>query len=477
LEKKITKISSNKNELEITLTKEEFGNYFNKAVNKTRPLVQLAGFRKGKVPKNMVIKHYGESIKQDAIEEAGQQEFAKIVEADDIKVIGSPAMVRVEDSDGDTVIAIEYEIYPEFQLNDYKGITLSEPVHEVTDTEVQSEIDEILKSQSTFEDSNIITDKFHVIGFNKIELDAVSKLPLDGSIAEEEHLYLSDKNISNNLIDAVMNCKVGDKVNYVLEHDTNHDHHQGNHSHTFEVEILDIQKAIPAEYTDEIVKKYTEGKFDTTDDFNDEIQFQIQEKWDKNTRNELENQIVAQLTDANDIDVPEAFIESATDIMVENFTKQFSHIKGFDNQNFDGIREEFYTPAKRTVQWELIRNKIIEEENIEVEEFDIEPLAQKEAERSKESAEQIKKMMMENENFRMSILNKKVIDYILDFAITDEIDFDEYKKNETQSWDNENENSDDDSIDGSDEYEILDDQENMNESSESESEENSKLDK
>jgi len=451
LEKKFSINSNGKNEVTITLSQEEFEQYKNKAVNKARPHVQLAGFRKGKVPKNLILKHYAVTIEQDAIEEAGQQEFAKAVEEGEIKVVGSPAMIDVRNEGEDKIIVIEYDVYPEFQLNDYKGLKLEEPVHEVTEEEADKEINEILKSQGEFEDTDFIGDESHVVGIKMVELDSETNEPKEGAEAKEEHLYLSDEKIDNNLVDALLEHKIGDKVEYVLEHDATHDEHDGEHSHKYEVEVIDVQKVIPKEFTDEFVKEFTQGKFETAEDFKDDVQFQLQEHWDKQTRSELENQIVMKITQSNQIDVPEAFIDNAADVLLNNFTQQFAHLKEFKNQDFSGMKNEFYPQAENLVKWELIREQIIKDENIEVEDFDLDPLVQKEVERSGGDFEKIKGDMKANENFIMSVLNKKVIDFVLDFAETEEIEFDEYKKNQQGMIEKDHTATDD--------YEVMEDDE------------------
>lgn len=429
LESKILKTENGVQELEIILEDEAFQSYFNQAYNKVKNKINVPGFRKGKVPFHIAKKQFGGLIQEQALEDAAQESFEKVIETEKINLISRPQLTNIDMNNGVVKFNFSYGVYPEITLNDYKGLTIDEPVHAVTDEEVEEEIVKILNSQGTFEDTSIIDDENHVVGLSFQTLINDTKEPDTSIDPFEDHVYLNNERIDKKLVEILVGRKTGEVVEYIFEHDTPHDDHQHEegetHQHIYNVTINDIQRLIPAELNDEFVSKYSNGKFENVDDFKDDVQFALQEKWDKESRAAVEDQIVAKLINDNDVPAPEPFVENATQFLMGNFKSQYG--EAAKNMNLDSIKHEFRPMAVRNVQWELIRNKIIENENIQVEDYDIEQLASQEAARLNRDVEEVKKLIETNENLKMQILNKKVVDFVLDFAITNEVSFDDLK--------------------------------------------------
>lgn len=430
MEKKILGSENGKETLEIILDDEEFQVYYKKAYNKIKKDIQLPGFRRGKVPYQMAKKSYGRALEADALEMASQEEFQKIAEEEKLNLISQPAVIDINRENGAVKFKVEYEIYPSFEIGDYKGITIDEPVHAVTEDEIDEEVKKILQAKGDIVDAEEIEDENHVVTANFQELDPEKKEPKEDSEPKEDHFYLNNPNIDNNLVDALLNHKVGDKVEYEFEHEGGHEDEdnvelEGNHSHFYEVEIKQIQKVIPKELNEDFIKEFSDGRFETEEDFREEIEFQLQDQWDKKSKELTEQQIVTKLVNENDFPVPEAFVENALEQMIKNFQSQYGDAPQFKNADTSALKNEFRPMAVQNVKWELIRNKIIEQENIEVEDFDIEQLANQEAQRTGQTPEQLIQIIQNNDQVKSSILAKKALDFVYDFAITNEIDFDD----------------------------------------------------
>lgn len=430
MEKKILSSENGKETLEIILDDDEFQGYYKKAYNKIKKDIQLPGFRRGKVPYAMAKKAYGRAIEADALEIASQEEFQKIAEEEKLNLISQPAVVDINRENGAVKFKVEYEVYPQFEIGDYKGITIQEPVHAVTEDEIEAEVKKILNARGEIVDAEVIEDENHVVTGEFVELDPETKQPKEDSEPREDHFYLNNENIDNNLVDALLNHKVGDKVEYEFEHDGGHEDSddeelQGSHSHFYQIEIKQIQKVIPRELNEEFIKEYSDGRFETEEDFKEEIEFGLQDQWDKKSKELTEQQIVAKLVNENDFPVPEAFVNNALEQMIQNFQRQYGNAPQFQNADTSALKEEFRPMAVQNVKWELIRNKIVEQENIEVEDFDIEQLANEEAQRTGQTPEQLIQVIQNNDQIKSSILAKKAMDFVYDFAITEEVDFDD----------------------------------------------------
>ncbi|MDC1067730.1 trigger factor [Candidatus Kapabacteria bacterium] len=430
MDKKISTSENGKQLMEIIIGEDEFQVYHKKAYNKLKKDIQLPGFRRGKVPYPMAIKAYGKALEADAMEIASQEEFQKVVEQDKINLISQPSIIDIIRENGAIKFKVEYEIYPSIVLTDYKGITLDEPTHTVTDEEIQEDITKILNAKGDIVESDVIEDENHVITADFVELDSETKEPVEGAESKEDHFYLNNEKIDTNLVDALLTHKTGDTVIYEFEHEGGHDGEdnpdlEGQHSHFYNVTIKQVQKIVPKELNEEFIKEYSDGRFDNEDDFKEEIEFQLQEQWDQKSKELLEQQIVTKLVNDNEFDVPEAFVKNALDQMIGNFQQQFGQAPQFKNADSQALRDEFRPMAVQNVKWELIRNSIVENEGIKVEDYDIEQLANKEAERTGQTPEQLIEVIKNNDQVQSSILAKKAMEFIMDFAITNEVDFED----------------------------------------------------
>lgn len=447
MEKTITQLEGCFQKMEISIPLTEMEPHYEKGYKDARKNVQMPGFRRGKVPMNMIKKLYGQAVEMEAHQEAINEIFPQIAEEEKIAVLGQPSLTNIEKLDDEVVFTIEYETLPDIYLKDYKSMVIDEPVHSVEDEEIEEELKTIQNENAGFEPAKHIENENFVLMIEMTELDPETKEPLKDTEPQELDLYLNDKKAIPELKDALIGKDINDVVDFttpVPDENTQPKH--------YKIKINDIQKLIPKELTSEFIQEYTKERFDNLDDLKEEIGFQLQEQWDKKSREQMENQIIKKIVEMHDeVTAPEAVVENVMKNMFEDFKKQYSNLPK-DTFDYEKMKEIFRPKALDTVKFELIRNRIIEEEEIKVEDFDIEADVEAYAKQTKMDREEVKNMLLKNENYLNSVLHKKVIDFILGFVETREVDFEGKPLNE--------------------EDEIADDtQENINEGDISESDE------
>lgn len=423
MEKEIKKIDECKRELTISLTTEELQPHYEKAYKDMQPKVNLEGFRKGKVPIKMIKKMYGPGIEADTDQNLVNDLFRNYTQEENVQVLGSPVLKDIDKTEEKITYVVEFETLPTITLNDYKGIPIDEPVHTVTDEEVEEELEYILAQNGELEEAEQVTDEQHVI---KVEMAEI--LSDDGkelSEPNETEVYLADKNILPELKEELLNTKVGDSFDYTP---TAEDANPAIKDKNFKVTVKNIKKLTPAELNDEFVEKITNGRITKADELKDEINFNLQDEWDKKTRELVETQIVNNLVDTNDIPAPEQLVNQVVGQMLQDVKQRFENNPEIASKDDDTLKEELRPNAERSVKWELARNQIIENEGIELEDYDIDPIVEKEAKRYGQDPEQMKQILAQNPNFLTKILSKKVLDFVLDFAIINEVDYETHEK-------------------------------------------------
>ena len=178
--------------------------------------------------------------------------------------------------------------------------------------------------------------------------------------------------------------------------------------------------------TDEFIKQYTQGKFETLDEYKEEVGFKLQEEWNKKSREAMEEQIVNKLVEMNDFEVPKGLLFKVVEGMTEDLKKQYQNIPNFRNVTAADMYNDLAPSATLRLKWEIIRAKIIEKEKIEVEDHDLDEMVEVEAKRRNSDPEKIREELKNNQQIVGQILSKKVMDLLLDYAVTNEVEFDEH---------------------------------------------------
>ncbi|MFP4544593.1 MAG: trigger factor, partial [Candidatus Kapaibacterium sp.] len=423
MEKQINKLEGTEQELQVTLSNEELKPYYEAAYKKAQPEIDLKGFRKGKVPIKLIKQYFGKRIELEAHEEIVSDVFAKAAQEEELRIIGQPHLHDIKMLDDGIIFAIRYDTPPDTELKDYKSLEIDEPVHSVSDEEVLEEIDKLRTHNGTFEISDRVTDEQFVVGVNLREIDPDTRVPVIGGKSEDLNIYLADQTVLPELRHSIINTKIGDKF---IFNPSEHDHNAPDT--LYEVSVNDIQRLIPREFNDEFVKEYTQGKFDNTEDFKAEIGFRLQEEWDRKSRQAMETQVIDRIVDMHeDMPLPQSVVDQVIDSMIEDLRRRYQHNpEAAKTITRETMGESIKPVAERQVKWELLRNMIIEKEQIEVEDHDIEEIVQAEAERTKSDPEALRKRIRDNQNIMSNILLKKVMDLLLDFAVTNEVEFDEH---------------------------------------------------
>ncbi|MFA6570238.1 MAG: hypothetical protein WCT77_03290, partial [Bacteroidota bacterium] len=280
-----------------------------------------------------------------------------------------------------------------------------------------------------------ITDEMHIAGLKLKEIDEETGFFIIGAEEQNTHVFLADKSVLPQLKELLLNKKVGDEFNFAPNM---YDSYAPKK--LYKVEITTVQSITPAEFNNQFVEKYSQGRFNTTDDLREEIGFSMQEEWNSKARTAMEDQIVEKLVEMHEFDIPQTVVYDVIESMYKDMQKRYG--ENAKNLDFNEVAKGLVPLAEKIVKWEIIRNKIIETEGIAVEDYDISGLAEREAERSKTDVETVKAAMMKNKNLTVNILHKKVMDFILDFTTTNEVSFEEFDRLHAHDHDHEGDDHD-----------------------------------
>ncbi len=337
------------------------------ALKQYRGRVQMRGFRAGKVPMQLVRKLYGKEIAFEIAEKEVQFAFEEeVLDNPEYKVIGRPVMTELAyDGDSDLTATIRFGVRPAIELSDLSGVTITRLVHDVTDEEIDEEIETLRDRLATTEpaaDDEIGDD--HALTLDLQQLDEESGTPIVGKKEEGIAVRMSDPNLKDELRAALLGKKQGDVFQVELPHGD--DEHA--HTHTYEVTIHTVERRSLPDADDALAQKVSNGKIDTLDALRTDIRTELEKSWKQRQTDYTETQIVEKLSDLHPVPVP----QSALDIYLDSFVQRLKDKQAENGQelppHFDeaGFRRAMQPEAMRQARWMLIRDHLMEEENIEV---------------------------------------------------------------------------------------------------------------
>lgn len=420
-----------KREVAITFSAPELQPHYDKAYQTAQPEIQVQGFRKGKVPLNIIKKKFGQTIENDAVEGIANEAFQQFIQSENLNPIGRPALRDIQrESDGSMKFTIAYEVLPEFALGNYRGLEIRKVVHEVTDEDVEREIDGLTERFAAYEPAEQITDDTYVATVQFRTLDEQTGMPLLGGEPEEYNVYLKREPANSDIKASLLNTKVGDTFNHLLP-----DRENPDVQHRTIATVKDIQRVIPAEFDNEFVEKVTNGKFTTTEELREEYTKQIIDFWKDLGNRNTSDQIVGKLLEMHEFEPPQSLVQEVITSMLRQDVERLPDKKLPPNFDIQSYVQRTTPVAANTAKWMIIREKIVDAENIKVEDADIDKHTEELAGQMGVDAnfEYIRSAIAASEELQNRLLHDKVMDVLRDYAVITEVEDSELAAQEAEA--------------------------------------------
>ncbi len=424
-------LSKEKNVAKFTMefTAEEFEQACIDAYKATKNQFSIDGFRKGKAPRSIIEKHYGEGVFfEEAVNQLFQQNYLNAVQELDLDIIDSPAAEFSEIGKGKPMtITITVPVYPVVEVKDYMGVEAEQEKAQVSDESVQAEIDNMLKRNARMitvdrESKKGDTLIFDFKGF-------VDGEQFEGGTAERHELKLGSGMFIPGFEEQLEGLKAGDSKNVEVKFPENYTEELAGKDATFECLVHEVKEEEIPELDDEFVKDVSE--FDTVDELKEDIKKRQLENAKNMVVSRAKDAVVEKVYENNPVDVPDVMVEDEITRMIQEIGQQLSY-QGLTVENYlqymgkdmSEMRNEFREDAAKKVGTRIVLMSIIDKENIQVSEEEMEAELAKIAEAYKKDVEEIKNMIgIENLTyFQKDVQITKVIDMLYDNAKIKEVE-------------------------------------------------------
>ena len=383
--------------LTIEITKAEFEAAKDKAFKKTGKNITVPGFRKGKAPRKMIEKLYGEGvffeeafniIYPDAMEMAVEKSGIKPVGRADVD-LGDPA------EEGGLTIIAKVPVEPEVELGEYKGIEVEKETVKVLQADVKAELNRMAQRNARTETVERKAKKNDTVD---IDFEGfVDGVPFEGGKAEHHELTLGSGAFIPGFEDQLIGCKAGDEKDVVVTFpEEYHAKELAGKEATFKCKVHKVEETILPEIDDEFAKDVSDT-CETLDDLKKEITERLKAERQEAADNAFEEKVLDAVIDGMKADIPAAMIDAQVDTIVQDFgyrlqmqgmgLEQYLKMTGTEMGAF---RAMFKDQAERQVKTRLALQKVVELEDITVSDKELEEEYAKMAEQYKMEVEKVK---------------------------------------------------------------------------------------
>lgn len=406
----VEKLEHNMAKLTVEVSAEEFEKALNGAYMKQRGKISIPGFRKGKVPRQMVEKMYGvEIFYDDAANAIIQEAYAKAYDESELEIVSQPKIEVVQIEKGKPFIfTAEVALKPEVTLGEYKGLKVDKYSNRVT----QKEVEERLVQEQEKNARTIAVEGRPVQDKDEVVLDFegfVDGVAFEGGKGENYPLTIGSgafiPGFEEQLIGAEAGKEVEVNVTFPQEY---HAPELAGKAAVFKCTVNEIKAKELPELDDEFAAEISE--FDTLDELKADIKAKIKEQKNADGKRQKEDQAMEQVVENATMDIPEAMIDTQVRQMADDFAQRMQQ-QGLNMEQYfqftgmtaEKMLEELRPQAVKRIQTRLVLEAIVKAENIEITDERIDEELAKMAEAYKMEVEKLKEFMGENEKAQMKM--------------------------------------------------------------------------
>ena len=419
----VENLEHNMAKLTIQASAEDFEKAIQRIYVRSRNRISIPGFRRGKAPRKLIEKMYGESVfYEDAANSLISESYRKeIEEHEELDIVSRPDIDVVQIESGKPFIYTALvALKPGVELGKYKGVKCVKAETDVTDEEVEEELkrqqdinSRMVDADRPVQDKDIVTIDFEGL------MDGV---PFDGGKGEDYNLTIGSHTFIDNFEEQLIgkNKDENVEVNVTFPEDYGEKKLAGKPA-VFKVLIKGIREKEMPELDDEFASEISE--FDTMDEYRADLKEKIKKQKEDEEKARQEDELLEAIIADSNMDIPEAMVKTETDMLMENYSRQLSG-QGLDMDsylNYTGMNRDLFESqmkdqAMKNIQSRLVLEAIVSAEDIKADDEAFEEEISKTAKRYRVTPEKMKEIMgeKEQENIKKDLCMKKAVDMIFE---------------------------------------------------------------
>lgn len=414
-------------EVKMSLTKEEVSPIIGKIVEEFAKEAEIPGFRKGHAPKDAILAQFKEKIEEEAVAKILNEKFPEIIEKEKINPVSYANVIEKNISEKDSNITFKIDVFPQFDLANYKKLGIEKEVIEIKDELVDEEIKHLVESAKKLEevqDENYTAQMGDTV--NLAFEGFVDGEAFAGGKSDAFDLKLGSHSFIDNFEDQLVGYKKGQEgevnVTFPAEY---HVKELASKPAVFKVKINTIKQEKESVLNDEFAKEHGSENVEALKVAKKE---ELQKLEEERATNEYVGKLLEKITNDSNITLPESMVMHEVENRLREFEYQLSmqgmkfedYIK-FTGGNIETLIEQIRPMCEHKVKVDLVLEKIVEAENIVASEEELKEQESNIAKMYGMTVEQLEEELKKNknlDNFKLSMKHdvamKKAMDFIKD---------------------------------------------------------------
>ncbi len=380
MQNKINVLNESESEMEFTFLADEIKDDIQKEVDKQVKKIQIDGFRKGKAPRSVIKKLYGDSLEYDAAEKVANDKFWNETKSQNIKPLGEPVMTEFDyKPGGELKFKVKYETYPVVELKQYKGIEISVPKFAARDEEVEEQFKNLMSSRATLEDAETVEGNLFQVTLDLQSKDEKGE-PILGGEYKGLTVDLSRSTTNPQIAENSQGKKVGESFEFVFIDAHTHKKDDGTEEEhkeekRFDATITKIQRQVLPSIDEEFVQSITRGEYSDEAGLKKYIREVIEFRNNENTEQFIISQLNEELIKLNDFAVPKTLI----DFFYEKIFKDEKERRGKNFKPTKEFEERLREDTINMFKIQLLKDIIIDHEKLQLTDEIVDQFVQEDA--------------------------------------------------------------------------------------------------
>lgn len=361
------------------------------------------------------------ALREYAISNAASKILTTAVDTNKLKLAYTPALMGVDEPDGDVTVTINCPLLPEVKLGQYKGLNVVKEETDVPEEEVIAEMNRQINAQKLWED---LPAGSKAEEGDQVIIDFVGEkdgVPFDGGSAENYPLVLGSHSFIPGFEEQLIGTEAGQKVNVDVTFPENYfEPSLAGKPVVFMVTVKDIQKEIKPELTNEFLAKMKLEGIHSVDDFKNRLAIDLKALKEQEAENKAITEILNRVADGSEVDIPDAMVDNQVEQYVQEYTNNMQQYGmtleqylQFTGQSMDDFKAQLRPQAILTLRQALVLEAIAEKESIVAEDKEIEEEYALLSQMYSFPAEQLKAIIPYG-TVATQLVQRKTMDYLKD---------------------------------------------------------------
>ena len=425
--------------LEVAVPRAEVSEEIERAYKRLSGRVKMKGFRKGKIPRRVLERYYGEEVQAEVLNHVISTSYRSLLEDKGMRPVGEPNVtdINMEDDAPELTYKATVEVIPPFELGEYKGLHVKVRRGTVTDEMVDQQIEALRQRAATFEDVDREARAGDYVLFDIEGFEDGNAVP--GTRGENQALMIGGDEGETELSDALLGMRSGEETDVDIDVPEGASPNIAGKSLRFHLHLKEVKEAHPPELDEEFVKSLGRG-YTSTEDLRADVTKEMESMEDSNAFGQAVSELLKSLLEAHPFEVPPTLVRGEADERIREYERRLRQENPdvqLSEAKIEELREEVRPQAEEQVRRLILVERIREVEEIEASDEEVEEQLRISAARYGMTPEKLRERMMTTGAMASLVSNinyNKTVGWLYDQADV-EFDVHDAAENEAHSRD------------------------------------------